>query len=79
MPRIRFNTILIDPANSPQVEYWADVLEVAPSELKEAYAAPAGGGGSLNGLRPNHLRPQVRTAGSQLLNKVNLLSDQLSA
>ena len=58
MPRIRFDTILIDPANSPQVEYWADVLEVAPSELKAAYAAPAGGGDGLSEQRSNNCSVQ---------------------
>jgi Protein of unknown function (DUF3606) len=36
MSRVHYDTILIDPANPPQVEYWAKELRVEPSELKAA-------------------------------------------
>lgn len=36
MPQEPFSTMLLDPANSPQVRYWADEFQVEPSELKAA-------------------------------------------
>jgi uncharacterized protein DUF3606 len=36
MSRVHFDTIQIDPANPAQVQYWAEQLQVTPSELKAA-------------------------------------------
>jgi hypothetical protein len=36
MPYEPFSTLLLDPANSPQVNYWAKEFRVDPSELKAA-------------------------------------------
>ena len=36
MSREPFSTMLLDPANSPQVNYWAKEFRVDPSELKAA-------------------------------------------
>jgi hypothetical protein len=36
MPREPFSTMLLDPANPPQVKYWADQFQVEPSDLTAA-------------------------------------------
>jgi hypothetical protein len=48
MSRVHYDTIFIDPANTPQVEYWANELEVEPFELKAAIRTV---GGRLTSIR----------------------------
>jgi hypothetical protein len=36
MPQEPFSTMLLDPANSSEVRYWADEFQVEPSELQAA-------------------------------------------
>ena len=36
MPRVHFDTIRVDPANTAQVQLWSRELQVSPSELKAA-------------------------------------------
>jgi hypothetical protein len=36
MPQEPFSTMLLDPANPPQVKYWADEFQVDPSDIKAA-------------------------------------------
>jgi hypothetical protein len=36
MPQEPFSAALLDPANAPQVQYWAEQLQVDPTELKAA-------------------------------------------
>jgi hypothetical protein len=36
MPTEPFSTMLLDPANPPQVKYWADEFQVDPSDITAA-------------------------------------------
>jgi hypothetical protein len=36
MPQESFSTMLLDPANPPQVNYWAEQFQVEPSDIKAA-------------------------------------------
>jgi hypothetical protein len=36
MPQEPFSTMLLDPANPPQVKYWAEQFQVEPSDLTAA-------------------------------------------
>jgi hypothetical protein len=36
MPQEPFSTMLLDPANPPQVKYWAEQFQVEPSQLTAA-------------------------------------------